>query len=171
MEQSRGIRQAPEVITKVKKTKSVLADISCPKCKSGTVLKGKENLGCSNYKKGCDFRLPLIHMKKKISDSQFKKILSKGKSDALKGFVSDEGKLDGWLRLNEEFNLVFENSEKPLVCPKCKKGEVLKGKSAFGCSEYQNSCDFIMPFDKIKSLAAGKKLNKELVRKLISNYT
>ncbi len=170
MEESRGIRQSSEKPLKNKKTKSILGSIPCPKCKSGTLLKGKENIGCSKYKEGCDFRLPMVFQKKKISDSQFKKILTKGKSDTLKGFVTVEGKQNGFLRLDDDFNLIFKKSNKELICPKCKKGKVLKGKTAFGCSEYQKSCDFIMSFDKIKSLSQGRELNKELVRKLISNY-
>lgn len=31
-------------------------------------------------------------------------------------------------------------------CPKCKQGKLLKGKTAFGCSEYGKSCDFTIPF-------------------------
>ncbi len=36
------------------------------------------------------------------------------------------------------------------LCPKCKKGTILKGKAAYGCSEYKSGCDFIFPFDMIK---------------------
>lgn len=32
------------------------------------------------------------------------------------------------------------------TCPKCKKGQLIKGKSAYGCSYYGNSCNFILPF-------------------------
>ncbi|MBT6082634.1 MAG: DNA topoisomerase 3, partial [Polaribacter sp.] len=31
-------------------------------------------------------------------------------------------------------------------CPKCDTGQLLKGSKAFGCSNYNNSCDFVMPF-------------------------
>ncbi|MCF6350752.1 MAG: DNA topoisomerase 3 [Flavobacteriaceae bacterium] len=31
-------------------------------------------------------------------------------------------------------------------CPKCNKGIILKGKSAFGCNNYKNGCDFKLPF-------------------------
>lgn len=33
------------------------------------------------------------------------------------------------------------------VCPKCGKGTILKGKTAYGCSEWKNGCDFRMPFE------------------------
>lgn len=29
----------------------------CPKCKSGSIIKGKTSYGCSNWKSGCDYRL------------------------------------------------------------------------------------------------------------------
>lgn len=34
-----------------------------------------------------------------------------------------------------------------IICPLCKKGHILKGKKAFGCSEYANGCKLILPFD------------------------
>ena len=30
----------------------------CPQCKQGVVIKGKGAYGCSNWKAGCNFRLP-----------------------------------------------------------------------------------------------------------------
>ncbi|MCK0133570.1 DNA topoisomerase 3 [Arenibacter sp. S6351L] len=32
------------------------------------------------------------------------------------------------------------------TCPKCKNGNLIKGKSAYGCSGYKNGCDFLLPF-------------------------
>jgi len=34
-----------------------------------------------------------------------------------------------------------------LTCPLCNKGTILKGKSAFGCSEWKSGCKFRLPFD------------------------
>ena len=31
----------------------------CPKCGQGTVIRGKTALGCSRWREGCDFRMPL----------------------------------------------------------------------------------------------------------------
>ena len=33
------------------------------------------------------------------------------------------------------------------VCPLCGKGHIIKGKTAFGCSEWKNGCTFRKPFD------------------------
>ena len=32
------------------------------------------------------------------------------------------------------------------VCPICKKGNILRGKTAYGCSEYQNGCTFRLDY-------------------------
>lgn len=37
--------------------------IPCPKCKTGTVIKGKSAYGCSAYKQGCDFVFPFEKIK------------------------------------------------------------------------------------------------------------
>lgn len=34
-----------------------------------------------------------------------------------------------------------------LLCPLCKKGTLLKGKAAFGCSEWKTGCTYRLPFD------------------------
>jgi len=33
-------------------------------------------------------------------------------------------------------------------CPLCQKGHIIKGKTAYGCSEWQNGCTFRLPFSK-----------------------
>lgn len=35
----------------------------------------------------------------------------------------------------------------PEICPLCGKGKVIKGKSAYGCSEWRSGCTFRLPFD------------------------
>lgn len=36
------------------------------------------------------------------------------------------------------------------LCPLCKKGTLLKGKTAYGCSEWKSGCIFRLPFDETK---------------------
>lgn len=36
------------------------------------------------------------------------------------------------------------------LCPLCKKGHIIKGKTAFGCSEWKNGCTFRQPFEQGK---------------------
>ena len=50
-----------------------------------------------------------------------------------------------------------------LQCPKCNTGKVIQGKKAYGCSNYQNGCNFVVPF-----VMMGKKLTEKQVIDLIS---
>ena len=50
-----------------------------------------------------------------------------------------------------------------LVCPKCKQGEILKGKTAWGCSLYKKSCDFLIPME-----IQGHKMTPSQVEALIT---
>ncbi len=50
-----------------------------------------------------------------------------------------------------------------LKCPKCNIGKVIQGKKAYGCSNYQNGCNFVVPF-----VMMGKKLTEKQVIDLIS---
>jgi DNA topoisomerase-3 len=145
---------------------------TCPKCNTGIILKGKSAFGCSNYKNRCNFTLPFTFLDKKISENQYIRLLIKGETVNLKGFKTENGKQDGHIKLNTDFNLSFVpkelKNEEP-KCPKCKKGTIIKGKSAYGCSTYKNGCDFTFPFDLIRKKANGKKITKELVLKIIQN--
>lgn len=52
-------------------------------------------------------------------------------------------------------------------CPKCKKGKLLKGKSAYGCSYFNSGCDFLLPFK-----VFGKKISeKQFIRLLKKGST
>lgn len=61
----------------------------------------------------------------------------------------------------------------PVICPICKKGEVLTGKKAWGCSEYKSGCDFVIPFEignekisfeELKNWIVDKKLTKTVYK-------
>lgn len=49
------------------------------------------------------------------------------------------------------------------VCPICKKGSILRGKTAYGCSEYKNGCTFRMDY-----VTYGEGLSDEELIKTIS---
>ncbi|WP_275316777.1 type IA DNA topoisomerase [Tenacibaculum bernardetii] len=163
------------------KKKSVVSK-ECPKCKKGQLLKGSTAYGCSAYKSGCDFKLPFSFMDKKISENQLIRLIDKGCTTNLKGFKHGNDKVEGLVRFDANFNLKLEQKQtsvkaqskttevsETIICPKCKKGTVLKGKSAYGCSHYKNGCDFVFTFDNIKKIANGQTLTKELVLKIISS--
>ncbi|MDX1829884.1 MAG: DNA topoisomerase 3 [Lutibacter sp.] len=157
------------------KKKNKISSEECPKCKKGALLKGKTAYGCSNYKNGCNFKLPFSFLNKKISENQYIRLLQKGCTVNLKGFKTDNGNIEGLLRFDDNFQLKLEEkkvSEKKtpdkLTCPKCKKGIILKGKSAYGCSEFKNGCDFIFSFDDVRKKANGQTLSKELVYNILN---
>lgn len=52
----------------------------------------------------------------------------------------------------------------PLACPLCKKGTVLKGKAAFGCSEWKAGCPFRLTFDEL-----GKEMNMDELRQFLAD--
>ncbi len=168
--------------SKKKTTKKSVSGQTCPKCKKGQLLKGKSAFGCSAYKEGCNFKLPFEFLGKKVSENQLIRLLDKGCTTNLKGFKQNDIKTEGLVRFDDVFNLKLEpkqtanQSEKKsgdipekITCPKCKKGTVLKGKSAYGCSNFKNGCDFVVTFGSIKEVANGKQLTKKLVFDIIMN--
>ncbi|MDO6598063.1 DNA topoisomerase 3 [Oceanihabitans sp. 2_MG-2023] len=159
-----------------KKTAGVTTE-TCPKCKQAKLIKGKSAYGCANYANGCKLILPFSFEGKKISDKQYIRLLQKGSTVHLKGFKTANGKVDGLLRFDDNFRLVLEPKKTAadkipdsLTCPKCKKGTVIKGKTAYGCSAYKSGCDFIYTFDDLRTKAKNQKLTKALVFKILSSY-
>ena len=48
-------------------------------------------------------------------------------------------------------------------CPKCSRGSLLKGKRAYGCSEFSRGCDFVLPF-----VIFGKRLSEAQCKRLLA---
>ena len=159
--------QTEEPKSKAKKSK----DVHCPKCQKGIPLKGKNGYGCSRWKEGCNFIVPMEFLGKKLSEKQIHRIFDKGSTTKLKGFDIEGKKKEGIIELTDAFELIFkelikENAEP--ICPKCNKGNLIKGKTAYGCSEWKSGCDFKFSFNDIREKAKGKELTKDLVLKIIS---
>jgi len=159
-----------------KKAAGILAEV-CPKCKKANIIKGKSAYGCGNYKAGCDFVLPFTFADKKISEKQYIRLLQKGSTVNLKDFKISTGSVEGLLRFDDNFKLKFEpkrKREKPkaipdeLTCPKCKKGTVIKGNTAYGCSNYKQGCDFKVTFETVREKINGQKPTKELVFSILN---
>jgi DNA topoisomerase-3 len=56
------------------------------------------------------------------------------------------------------------STENEYKCPKCKSVAILKGKTAYGCSNWKNGCTFRLPFEFM-----GKELNETNLESLIKN--
>ena len=55
-----------------------------------------------------------------------------------------------------------EAVQQPLLCPLCKKGTILRGKTAYGCSEWKAGCTFRLAFNE-----AGENLTDEELKKIL----
>lgn len=49
-----------------------------------------------------------------------------------------------------------------LTCPICGKGTILRGKAAYGCSEWKNGCQFRLSYDEAKAELTDEKLSNLL---------
>ncbi|WP_405206360.1 DNA topoisomerase 3 [Aquimarina sp. LLG6339-5] len=169
--------------TKTRKTKntSSIIEENCPKCEKGKILKGKSAYGCNAFKEGCSFQLPFTYLGKKISEKQYIRLVKKGCTVNLKGFKSEGRLVEGLLRFDDQFNIILEekktksattsSASDQMECPKCKKGHILKGKTAYGCSEFKNGCDFRYSFEMLRNKTTGKKITKALVSLILrENY-
>jgi DNA topoisomerase-3 len=165
-----------------KKTK--VTECSCPRCKKGMLLKGSAAFGCSEYKAGCTFKLPFIFMEKKISENQILRLLSKGSTVNLKGFKRGQNKVDGVIKFDQNWQLMLippkasmssattkSPTKSKMICPKCKVGEILKGKTAYGCSAWKSGCDFRYPFDVLIQKMGKRKPTASLVKTILSSQS
>lgn len=143
----------------------------CPSCKKGKLIKGKTAYGCSNFNSGCSFKLDFKVHSKKISENQLIRLLNKNETVNLKGFKINNEELEGKLILTENFKVEFvsKNKTAAFICPKCKKGNILKGNSAYGCSNHISGCNFRVPFETVKKLIKND-ISKNTVYEILKNY-
>ena len=85
-------------------------EMKCPRCKSGSLVKGKSAYGCSDYKAGCKTVIPFVFMGKKLTTKQLSDLISKGKTTKIKGFIdiNDSSKHDGNLIFDSDFKIVLK---------------------------------------------------------------
>ncbi|MGL4993033.1 MAG: DNA topoisomerase 3 [Bacteroidales bacterium] len=62
------------------------------------------------------------------------------------------------------YNSANTAAPKPLLCPKCSIGTIIKGKTAYGCSNYKAGCTLRLPFEQY-----GSNLTTEEIRKIIDS--
>lgn len=155
-----------EPVVPAKKEKAAPAEpteTTCPVCKKGTLKKGKNAWGCSAWKDGCRFIIPFEFMDKKLTDAQIKRLAEKGKTTLIKGFKQENESVDGFLELTEDFKIAFAEAEpEKLICPSCKIGKIVKGNTAWGCSNFRGGCKLRIPFE-----IQDKKLTESHVSQLV----
>ena len=155
-----------EPVVQEKKEKAAPAEpteTTCPACKKGILKKGKNAWGCSAWKDGCGFIIPFEFRNKKLTDAQIRRLAEKGKTALIKGFRQDEEAIDGFLELTDDFKISFIEAEpEKLICPSCKIGEIVKGHSAWGCTNFKGGCKLRIPFE-----LQDKKLTESHVSQLV----
>ena len=171
-----------------------ITELRCPKCQRGNLLRGKTAYGCAQYKQGCSFRLPFAFLGKKISDNQLRRLLAKGSTVNLKGFDGPHGKQEGSIRWGADFRAEFvakdeaallektkattKSAARPnppttkptadaITCPGCGRGRVIKGNTAYGCTEHARGCGWRFPYLRVRERAAGRKLTRDLVAEIL----
>ncbi len=151
----------------------------CPKCKKGKILKGKTAYGCAEFKSGCNFKIEFTIFGKQLNEKQIFALIGKGKTINIKGFTINNKKADGYLEFDSSFNPKFiaETSEKKekkvkekklFKCPKCGKGEMLKGNSAFGCSRFREDCKFLISFETLQTEYNANELTSKILKEIAS---
>ena len=86
-----------------------ITTVTCPKCKRGTMLKGKSAFGCSEYKSGCTFKVMFEQFGKVIPEKQLATLIQKGKTTKVSGLTVDGQQMDAALMFDAEFNVVVES--------------------------------------------------------------
>lgn len=82
--------------------------IACPKCKKGTMLKGKTAFGCSEYKSGCTFKVMFDYYGKTLTQKQIYSLIQKRKTTKINGFEVNGQLIDSALMLDTSFNVILE---------------------------------------------------------------
>ena len=102
-------------------------------------------------------------MGKKLTEAQIRRLAEKGKTALIKGFKQESETIDGFLELTEDSKIRFTEAEpEKLTCPKCKTGEIVKGHTAWGCSNFRGGCKLRIPFE-----LNGKELTDSQVSQLV----
>jgi DNA topoisomerase-3 len=74
-------------------------EVICPKCKNKGLISGKSALGCSNWKNGCDFKIPYEIGGKKMTGVIIEQLISKGKSSLQKDLKENGKAGEGYYKL------------------------------------------------------------------------
>ena len=123
--------------------------------------------------------IPFKFEGKSISEKQYIRLFHKGSTVNLKGFKINNTATEGLVRFDENFKLKFEPKKVTVEtkslsednkCPKCNTGTLIKGKTAYGCSDYKTGCTFRFNYDAIREKAKGEKLTKALVFKILRGH-
>lgn len=100
-----GKLSADVISTAIKESKEEDFICKCPSCQQGYILEKKTNFACNQR---CNFSLPKVLLKKKLSVTAVKSLCEKQKTSKIKGFESKNGKkFDAILELDAQKKIKF----------------------------------------------------------------
>jgi DNA topoisomerase-3 len=65
--------------------------LSCPRCRAGTLITGKRGWGCSRWREGCGFVIWFETAGKRLSETQLRELVTKGKTRKARFTPAGEG--------------------------------------------------------------------------------
>jgi DNA topoisomerase-3 len=89
--------------------------ITCPKCKKGTLLRGKTAFGCNEYKSGCTFKVMFEQYGKVLNDKQIYTLIEKRKSSKIKDLNINGQTIDSVLVFDALFHVIPESKKAEAV--------------------------------------------------------
>ncbi len=140
----------------------------CPIC-NAPVIRGKAAYGCSEWKQGCKFVMPITQWGLHIGPQLAREILTHKRSLTPHPIEVEGRKRFATLQLDKKGNLSIEEAEVAKKqsgqesigkCPTC-GGDIVIGRKAYGCSNWRNGCKFVIwktMAQKEIPLAAAKEL-------------
>lgn len=157
----------------------VVEDVACPMC-GGAIQVKSFGFGCANYDPqdadSCKFAIGSL-AGKDLNAAQVKALLTKGRTETIRGFKSKTGKKfdacvalekteDGRVVMKFDFEHVEAKKVKDVACPIC-GGDIVQTPFGFGCANYSKddpeSCRFSV------GKLAEKALTENNVKELLTN--
>ncbi len=146
---------------------------ACPIC-NAAVIRGKSAYGCSAWKQGCKFVLPIRQWGLLIQPELAREIFAHKRTLTPHPIEIDGRKLFATLSLDKKGNLGYaeaevakkeEGQEALGVCPTC-GGDIVAGAKTYGCSNWRNGCKFV-----IWKTMAQRQIPLEVAQQLLSAGT
>ena len=146
---------------------------ACPICNE-PVIRGKSAYGCSAWKQGCQFVLPVIEWGLSIQPELAREIFAHRRTLTPHPIEIDGRKLFATLSLDKKGKLGYAEAEVAKkeagqvalgVCPTC-GGDIVAGAKAYGCSNWRNGCKFV-----IWKVIAQREIALEVAQQLLNTGT
>ena len=91
-----------------------------------------------------------------------RRAISVEKQESTTGDTGEAAKEKGRKEASDRGKKDTPKTDVTLICPKCGKAPVVKGRTAWGCKAYGKGCDFLIPIE-----YEGKKLTQKQVEALV----